>query len=79
MTPAPMPRPITPNRASGCCTARTKNHAEDGMARVSGKRLPHDSSKVFPNINSKGTKKPTYCKQHAKDDIVDVNRSPCCH
>lgn len=49
-----------------------KQHAQDGMADVRGRRGYHNSCTELPTFNADGSKTEAYRKQHAGDDLVNV-------
>ena len=55
-----------------------KQHAENGMVKISVKHCSYDSCRRRPNFNVKG-KKPVFCKQHAEDGMVNVYDKLCAH
>ena len=54
-----------------------KQHAEDGMVDILGRRCSRGSCTRVPSFNVKGSKKASYCNQHAGDDMVDVRTKRC--
>lgn len=56
-----------------------KQHAEDGMVNVWGKRCFHASCTKRPNFNILGCETAVYCKQHADDGMVDVRNQRRSH